>query len=248
MRPLILKVFIGLATAAAAQCIVAQSHVQLIERTPCLYEYRVWAFTFRRPQPFPVPRDFTVTQCTAAEQVHERIERERVEADAVPDPSRGSNDTDERAIDCLHEYRLWRATMKTSTDFIEALDSFAPFKVHGRELCREAKLADERISAETAIKAAREKVESELVRQELAKAESTRRQRDAAAKATREAKARLPGVSIGITPEDVIQRTHWGAPRGKNRTITAFGVREQWVYDNNHYLYFENGKLVAIQN
>ena len=87
MRPLLLKVFVGLATAAAAQCIVAQSHVQLIERTPCLYEYRVWAFTFRRPQPFPVPRDFTATQCTAAEQVHERIERERVEADAVPDPS-----------------------------------------------------------------------------------------------------------------------------------------------------------------
>jgi hypothetical protein len=30
-------------------------------------------------------------------------------------------------------------------------------------------------------------------------------------------------------------------------TETASGTREQWVYDHRRYLYFENGRLVAIQ-
>ena len=55
------------------------------------------------------------------------------------------------------------------------------------------------------------------------------------------------GVSIGMTPEDVIASS-WGKPKSINRTTTASGVREQWVYGGGNYLYFMNGKLDAIQN
>jgi hypothetical protein len=40
----------------------------------------------------------------------------------------------------------------------------------------------------------------------------------------------------------------WGEPFRNNRTIVAGTVHEQWVYGWHNYLYFENGKLVAIQD
>jgi hypothetical protein len=39
----------------------------------------------------------------------------------------------------------------------------------------------------------------------------------------------------------------WGFPKKINTTTTAFGTNEQWIYTLG-YLYFENGKLTAIQN
>lgn len=33
-----------------------------------------------------------------------------------------------------------------------------------------------------------------------------------------------------------------------NRTQTGDGVREQWIYPGRTYLYFQNGRVVAIQN
>ncbi len=40
----------------------------------------------------------------------------------------------------------------------------------------------------------------------------------------------------------------WGKPSDVNRTTTRTSVREQWVYENGGYLYFNNGVLTAIQN
>ena len=67
--------------------------------------------------------------------------------------------------------------------------------------------------------------------------------------------ASAPGVKIGMTPNQVINDTSWGAPKKINRTTTSSGVREQWVYDHcgysrcyGGYLYFTNGVLTAIQN
>lgn len=40
----------------------------------------------------------------------------------------------------------------------------------------------------------------------------------------------------------------WGKPKSINRTITMYGTHEQWIYGNGNYLYFENDKLVTIQN
>lgn len=67
----------------------------------------------------------------------------------------------------------------------------------------------------------------------LAKAEAARR--------------RKQGVSIGMTREEVLASS-WGKPQRVNTTTTAYRVREQWVYGDNNYLYFENGILTSIQN
>jgi len=40
----------------------------------------------------------------------------------------------------------------------------------------------------------------------------------------------------------------WGEPEKINTTKGSFGTHEQWVYPDESYLYFENGKLTAIQN
>ncbi|WP_333661038.1 hypothetical protein [Acinetobacter sp.] len=56
-----------------------------------------------------------------------------------------------------------------------------------------------------------------------------------------------PNAKIGMTEDQVIKNTYWGEPGDKNYTTTKYGTREQWVYKNLGYLYFENGKVVAIQ-
>lgn len=56
-----------------------------------------------------------------------------------------------------------------------------------------------------------------------------------------------PGARIGMTPKRVIEGTSWGSPDKVNRTTTAKGTVEQWVYPDG-YLYFTNGRLSAIQN
>jgi hypothetical protein len=59
--------------------------------------------------------------------------------------------------------------------------------------------------------------------------------------------AALPGVRIGMSADAVLTKSSWGKPASVNRTTTAYGTREQWVYGGN-YLYFTNGILTAIQN
>lgn len=53
--------------------------------------------------------------------------------------------------------------------------------------------------------------------------------------------------SIGMSKKEA-ESSSWGKPQKINKTTTANGVREQWVYDNYDFLYFENGVLVAIQD
>jgi hypothetical protein len=53
-------------------------------------------------------------------------------------------------------------------------------------------------------------------------------------------------VAIGMTP--IQARLAWGLPSSINRTITANGSREQWIYKIGSYLYFDSGLISAIQN
>ena len=53
-------------------------------------------------------------------------------------------------------------------------------------------------------------------------------------------------IYIGDTPEVVLEA--WGRPEDINRTITAYGTSEQWIYGLGWYVYFENGKVTAIQD
>jgi len=75
------------------------------------------------------------------------------------------------------------------------------------------------------------------------------KQADATAKANEDAKARTEGVKIGMTTDECINST-WGRPDSINRTTTADGVSEQWVYGDTamNLLYFDNGILTNIQN
>lgn len=74
---------------------------------------------------------------------------------------------------------------------------------------------------------------------------------DAQKRAEEESKAKAiaktQGVRIGMTQQQVLDSS-WGKPNKVNRTVTAYGTNEQWVYDNYNYLYFENGILTSIQN
>ncbi len=53
-------------------------------------------------------------------------------------------------------------------------------------------------------------------------------------------------VIVGMSAK--MCRAAWGEPDHINRTVTKYSISEQWVYDSGNYLYFENGKLTAIQN
>jgi hypothetical protein len=64
-----------------------------------------------------------------------------------------------------------------------------------------------------------------------------------------------PAATIGMTEQEVLD-SKWGHPSDVNATTLAIGERVQWAYRygpqchqslKSGYLYFENGKLVAIQ-
>jgi len=52
-------------------------------------------------------------------------------------------------------------------------------------------------------------------------------------------------IRIGMTAKQC--RAAWGEPEKVNRTRRAEGVHDQWVYDEDHYLYLDNGVLRSIQ-
>lgn len=81
-------------------------------------------------------------------------------------------------------------------------------------------------------------------RQAREKAEAKRKS-DLAERKLQDAK---PLPHIGMTSKEVVNLTKWGRPYDVNRTTTGQGVREQWVYSNRRFLYFENGILTAIQD
>lgn len=53
-------------------------------------------------------------------------------------------------------------------------------------------------------------------------------------------------IRIGMSQE--VATLSWGYPSEVNKTSTVGGINEQWVYGDGQYLYFENGKVTAIQN
>jgi len=58
-------------------------------------------------------------------------------------------------------------------------------------------------------------------------------------------------IAIDMSPLAVT--CAWGKPDDVNRTVTAAGVHEQWVFcetrcSDASYVYFESGRVVSIQN
>lgn len=182
----------------ASQAQSQTSHLELVAQTPCLEEYRAWFFSFRRPEPFPRPPQFTREQCDEAARVHERI------ADEQHEEAQATKRRHEEQIRAAEAERAQRA----------------------QQQAREMDAAEAARAAET------RRLEAAL----------------RAAEQERAARAKRPGARLGMSPSDVIERTNWGRPVTVNRTTTASGVREQWVYSSKHYLYFTNGVLTAIQD
>ena len=69
----------------------------------------------------------------------------------------------------------------------------------------------------------------------------------AAKEKKKKTKSKTGGVFIGMSTEEV-RTVGWGRPDSINRTTTAYGTREQWVYGGRNYLYFKDGFLTTIQN
>ncbi|WP_169393397.1 MULTISPECIES: hypothetical protein [Psychrobacter] len=59
--------------------------------------------------------------------------------------------------------------------------------------------------------------------------------------------AKKPNAKIGMTKKQVLNNTNWGEPNGVRTFTTAKGTREVWSYNNYKYLYFDNGKLIMIE-
>jgi hypothetical protein len=51
---------------------------------------------------------------------------------------------------------------------------------------------------------------------------------------------------LGMSAEEA--RAAWGAPSRVNKTVNAYTVSEQWVYGDDDYVYFENGKINSWQS
>jgi hypothetical protein len=60
-----------------------------------------------------------------------------------------------------------------------------------------------------------------------------------------EAKCSSGEPKIGMTTAETVKQ--WCAPDHINTTVTAGGTPEQWVYPGRGYLYFRDGRIVAIQ-
>lgn len=65
-------------------------------------------------------------------------------------------------------------------------------------------------------------------------------------KAYRDSLRKKPAATIGMTAKQVREQSNWGRPLMVNRTTTANGTDEQWVYSWG-YLYFHNGILRSAQ-
>ena len=61
------------------------------------------------------------------------------------------------------------------------------------------------------------------------------------------ARRKLQGASVGMSVDEVLASS-WGRPDSVNKTTTANRTSEQWVYGGGNYLYFDQGRLTAIQH
>lgn len=85
---------------------------------------------------------------------------------------------------------------------------------------------------------------NEAAQAEMMAAQAAAGKRRAAAKAECD---RRGGVRIGMTAEQV-RASCWGKPRYVNRTTTARGTSEQWVYGGGNYVYLDNGIVTTVQH
>ena len=149
-----------------------------------------------------------------------------------------------RETPCAAEYRLWFFSDRRSDLFV------APAAFSQDECARAATLIhsideqERRAQVDQArahaAELTRKGYEQHLAELRAAEQRTKARRKSAGAK-------EKPGASIGMTPTEVVNETNWGRPTSINRTTTATGTTEQWVYGAGTYLYFRNNRLSGIQ-
>lgn len=65
--------------------------------------------------------------------------------------------------------------------------------------------------------------------------------------AQREIRLSKPTPEIGMHKSKIRNDTSWGVPGRIKTTVDADGTHEQWIYQNQRYLYFDNDKLTSIE-
>ncbi|MBW9150377.1 hypothetical protein K2F40_15565 [Clostridium sp. CM028] len=118
---------------------------------------------------------------------------------------------------------------------------------------KEAKLMHSKLLHSTAYieQAIEHKEQQAIVAEQNEAARVAKKEQDEAARVAKEKQAVIDAhnqpPTIGMTENEVLN-SNWGSPKDKNKTTTANGTDEQWVYYNSKYLYFVNGRLETIQD
>lgn len=99
------------------------------------------------------------------------------------------------------------------------------------------------VAAETP-EAKRARIEK-LEKDRLAAAQEVVRSPSTAPSVSQRAIESAPKVGMG---EYDAENTMWGRPAERNRTVTARGTREQWVFGNGRFAYLENGRVTAVSS
>jgi hypothetical protein len=98
---------------------------------------------------------------------------------------------------------------------------------------------------------AAEKQKHDYLMKEIADGEKKRREVEKVEEWALRNRLARPTAVIGMSKDQVVNETSWGVPESVNRTVTANGVDEQWVYrtapHHGDYLYFHDDVLVTMQ-
>lgn len=54
------------------------------------------------------------------------------------------------------------------------------------------------------------------------------------------------GAKIGMTPNQISEKTYWGKPEITNSITDEYGKLEWWYYDHYGNLLFDNDKLIRV--
>ena len=131
-------------------------------------------------------------------------------------------------------------TAEEKSQFYRTMEVYSSNNTPYADLVKKLNDSNQEVAKYTAEKSAYDACE--------AKNNAAWKKQEAAWKAEAARLAALPGVRIGMSADAVLAKSSWGKPASVNRTTTAYGTREQWVYKGHNYLYFTNGVLTAIQN
>ena len=239
-----------LLAAIAEPTRVEVDQTEVVRTTPCLFEVRMNGANGNTAQKF----GFTREQCEAAIVVQKRLQAEWEQS--IDDELRPRAVADTRSASAPAAGHIAkRCTNMRGRIVQDCLRAFSEAARYTDEYMRDqaerpgiAALAQSNAAIE-----AEDTARKQAARESAAKKRVLQQQADAqAARAKLEEECTRKGLKLGAATlgmsAEAARECGWGQPNSVHRTINAAGAREQWVYENYRFLYFQNGKLEAIQD